>query len=212
MKKISSVLIVCLLLIASNQTYAQKFGVQAGLNLSTVLEKDDDATYSDDYKMLPGFNAGLTCEIGFGDLIAVQAGLLAETKGYRMKEDYMGGGDYKFKASLLYLDVPILVKVGPSFGPAKVFAAAGPFIGFGLTGKLKEEYPGVSRTDDVEWGDGYGEFKRLDFGAKFGIGAEISKISFGAYYSLGLANLAGSDEDGYKINTRTLSVSAGFRF
>lgn len=212
MKKINSVLLVCLLLAFGAQSYAQKFGVQAGLNLSTILDKDDDDTYSDDYKMLPGFNAGVTFEMGFGDLIAVEAALLAETKGYKEEYDFMGYSVTE-KISVLYLDIPVLVKVGPSFGPAKVFGAVGPYVGVALAGKYKGEGGGDSESEDLNIGSGDDDdIKRLDFGAKFGIGAEISKFCFGAYYSLGLANISPYTDYGTTVKNRAISISVGFKF
>lgn len=212
MKKLSKVLFVLLLVVISAQTYAQKFGIQAGLNLSNQVWKDDDDTYSDDFKMLPGFNAGITLEMGFSDLIGLEVGLLADNKGFKMEESF-DGEEVSMKASLLYLDVPVLIKVGPSFGDAKVFAAVGPYFGFGLAGKYKMEGFGEEEEDDVTWGnDEEDDFKRLDYGAKFGIGAEVMNFTVGAYYSLGLANLSTFTDDGAKMSNRVISISVGYKF
>lgn len=213
MKKLSKVLFVLLLVVISAQTYAQKFGIQGGLNLSNQVWKDDDDTYSDEFKMLPGFNAGITLEMGFSDLIGLEVGLIADTKGFKIKEEVLGS-EVTMKASLLYLDVPVLIKVGPSFGPAKIFAAAGPYVGFGLTGKMKMEAEGEDETEDISWGSDEEEddFKRLDFGAKFGIGAEVMDFTLGAYYSLGLANLSPYTDGGAKISNNLISISVGYKF
>jgi hypothetical protein len=210
MKNLSRVLFFSLLALITTQTFAQKFGIQAGLNLATMLSKDDEFTYSEemDYKMIPGFNAGVTFEMGLGDLIAVEVGLIADSKGFKIEE-----GDASMKVSALYADIPILVKVGPSFGPIKVFGAAGPYVGIGLTGKYKLEYEGESETEDIEWGSGEdADVKRLDFGAKFGVGAEVSGLTFGVYYALGLANIAADTEGGYMDKNRVLSISVGYKF
>lgn len=42
------------------QSNAQSVALKAGFNLSNMLEKDDEDTYSDDFEMLPGFHAGLS--------------------------------------------------------------------------------------------------------------------------------------------------------
>jgi len=96
------------------------------------------------------------------------------------------GTEVSMKANLLFLDVPVLLKVGPSVGPAKLFVAAGPYVGFGLTGKIKAEADGEEESEDIEWGSDpeTDMLKRLDFGAKFGLGAEVMNFTFGAYYSL----------------------------
>jgi hypothetical protein len=51
----------------------------------------------------------------------------------------------------------------------------------------------------------------LDYGAKFGVGAEVMGITIGAYYSLGLANISPVTEGGAKINHKGISVSLGYK-
>lgn len=205
MKKISSVLIVCFLFALSVQTFGQRIGFQAGVNIAKMSMKDDEDNYTDLVDPIMGFNAGVNFEIPFGDLLSVEAALIAETKGYNIKEFYFG----ELKANALFVDLPILVKVGPSFGPIKVFGAAGPYIGMGIAGK----YKAGGESEDITWGSGDdADSKRMDFGAKFGAGAEFSGFNLGIYYSLGLANMAVDTEGGYKESTRTLSISLGYKF
>jgi hypothetical protein len=158
--------------------------------------------------MNPGFNAGVNFEMGFGKLMALEVGLLADTKGFKMEEEGL-----TVKANALYADVPILFKVGPSLGPVKIFGAVGPYFGVGITGKYKIEFEGESDTQDIKWGSGDDDdAKRLDYGAKFGAGAEIKGLNFGIYYSLGLANSSSDNEDGYREQHRVLSFSVGYKF
>lgn len=210
MKNLSKVLFFFLLVFISAQTYAQKFGIQGGINLTTLVDKDDDFDYADEmeYENKLGFNGGVTLELGLGDLIAVELGALIDSKGTQISE-----GDNYLRFNLLYADVPVLVKVGPSFGPVKVFGAAGPYVGFGLSGKVVLKYEGEKESEDIEWGSGdEADIKRMDFGAKFGIGAEVTGFTFGAYYSLGLANVAPDTENGYKMQHRAISISVGYKF
>jgi hypothetical protein len=212
MKNFGKVLIISLLTLISVQTFAQKNGVQGGINLANMVFKDDEGTYSDDFEMNLGFNGGVTMEVGFGDLLSLEAGLLVDTKGFKWDFDFLGT-TVTTKANAMYLDVPVLIKVGPSFGPVKVFGAAGPYVGFGLTGKIKSEAEGESETEDIEWGDTEEDFaKRMDFGAKFGAGLEVMGFTLGAYYSLGLANISPITEDGAKITHKVISISVGYKF
>ncbi len=212
MKNLSKVLFFSLLTVISMQTFAQKVGIQGGINLANMVSKDDDDTYSDEFKMNLGFNAGATVEIGLGGLLSLEAGVMADTKGFKLEEDYMGE-TYSVKANALYIDVPVLVKVGPTLGPVKVFAAAGPYVGFGVAGKYTMEIAGEKESEDIKWGSGDDDdAKPLDYGAKFGIGAEAMGFTFGAYYSLGLANIAVDTENGYKESNRVISLSIGYKF
>ena len=212
MKNLSKVLLFSLLTMISMQTFAQKIGIQGGINLANMVSKDDEDTYSDDFKWNLGFNAGATVEIGFGSLLSLEAGVIADTKGLKMEEDYMGE-TYSMKVNALYIDVPVLLKVGPSLGPVKVFGAAGPYIGYGIAGKTTVEIAGEKESEDIKWGSGdEDDVKPLDYGAKFGVGAEAMGFTFGAYYALGLANIAVDTENGYKESTRTISFSVGYKF
>jgi hypothetical protein len=115
--------------------------------------------------------------------------------------------------NLLYADIPVLLKGGPTLGVVKIFGAAGPYIGIGLTGKAVTDIAGQKDSESIEWGDGdQADFKRLDYGAKFGVGAEFSGFTFGAYYALGLANLAVATDGGYKESHRVISFSVGYKF
>ena len=208
MKKIGKVLFFSFLTLISVQTFAQKIGIQGGINLANMLVEDDEATYSEDFTMNLGYNAGVTFELGLGKLLSLEVGAMADTKGFKWELD---GGT--MKANVLYADVPVLLKVGPQLGPLKVFGAAGPYIGYGITGKLiaiPDE--GSKETEDIEFGDTQDDYlKRLDYGAKFGVGAEVMGITIGAYYSLGLANISPVTEGGAKINHKVISVSLGYK-
>jgi hypothetical protein len=54
------------------QSFAQRFGVQGGLNLANMVMKDDEDTYSDEFEMNLGFNAGVTFELSFGDFLGLE--------------------------------------------------------------------------------------------------------------------------------------------
>jgi hypothetical protein len=208
MKTSCKILILICIVLISSQSYAQKIGIQGGINLSNMLDKDNEATYSKDYDYNLGFNGGVTFELGLGNLLALQVGALIDSKGFKITS----GAD-NMKAKLLYADVPVLLKIGPSFGPVKVFGAAGPYIGTGLTGKVTMKISGHSQSQDVKWGSGQdNDIKRIDYGLKFGVGAEVMKFSLGAYYALGMANLAPVTDNGTKMQNRVLSISLGYRF
>lgn len=212
MRSYTRVLFLFLLAAIGTQSFAQKIGIQGGINMANMLMEDDDDTYSDDFKMQLGFNAGITFELGFGDLLSLEAGIIAENKGFKYDEEILGV-NVKSDAKLLYVDVPVLVKVGPSFGPVKVFGAAGPYIGYGISGEITGEIFGFDDTEDVSWGDGDDDdFKPLDYGAKFGVGMEVTGFTIGAYYALGLANISNSTENGSKVNNRVISISVGYKF
>lgn len=78
--------IVILVLIISTETFAQTITINAGLNLSNMVIKDNSKIYSKDYIMNPGFHAGVTYEYEISKMFMVETGLLLSTKGFKQNE------------------------------------------------------------------------------------------------------------------------------
>jgi hypothetical protein len=217
MKNSIKLILIVVVLTMTTESFAQKFGIKAGLNLSNVLIKDNYDTYSDNLKMHPGFHIGATAEFPFSEMMSFETGLLLTTKGYKYNEseaDY----EYSEKASAYYLDIPITAKASFNVGGPKIYGLLGPYVGIGLTGKYKSEgnYYGqtFSETEDIKWGSDpdVDHLKRLDFGLLGGVGAEISSFKVELTYGLGLANISSYTEDGTTLKNRVLSLSVGYIF
>ncbi len=204
MKNLMKLLVAVIALTIATGSFAQEFGIKAGLNLANQLAKDDDRTYSDDLDMKIGFHIGVTAEFPINELFSFETGLLLSQKGYK----YDGAwGDYT--VNLNYLEVPLLGKATFDLGDLMIYGQLGPYVGFGLTGKFKSD----DEEDDIEWGsDDDDDFKRLDFGLNIGAGVQVSNITIGASYGLGLANISPHDEGGYRVNNRVIGISVGYKF
>lgn len=123
------------------------------------------------------------------------------------------GVEIKGSVNLLYIDVPLNAKASFDLGGAKLFVLAGPYAGFGITGKYKIKSEGLSIEQDIEWGtDEESDLKRLDFGINAGVGVQINSFEISAGYGLGLANLAPQTEGGYKIANRVIGISLCYKF
>ena len=221
MKSLIKLSIVVLLLAMGTESFAQTFGVRAGLNLSNMLAKDEDGTYSDDFKMNPGFHIGPTMELPINEMFTFETALLLSTKGFKMSEKESFNGDTyeaKVKLNLLYLDIPLTAKASFDVGGVKLFGTFGPYIGIGLSGKAKYEETYNGETDkeeeDINFGSDEDEddFKRLDWGLTAGVGVELNSIQISVNYGLGLANISSYTQDGNKVNNRVLGVSVGYKF
>jgi len=217
MKNLSKCFLIVLICVFSLQSFAQKYGIVGGLNLADMLIKDDDGTYSDDFKMQPGFHVGVLVDMPLTDMLSVEPGLLLETKGLngKLMDEF---GSYESKITNYYLDVPVTLKATHALNDGmKLYGKIGLYLGIGLSGKEKWEgtYEGIteSGTDDISWGSGDDDhFKRLDYGATAGVGVQISKITVGASYDLGLANISSDTSYGAKINNKLLKFSIGYWF
>lgn len=200
----------------SASSNAQSFGLKGGLNMSNIAMSEDGEDFDEDFKYTPGFHFGPMVEIPFSDNFSIEAALLATTKGAQLKEEEMGF-DYSMKLFLLYVDVPVLAKVSFGVGPAKVYAAVGPYVGGGIMGKSKYEvsYGGEteSETEDIVWGTGEdADLKRLDYGVSAGAGVEFGALQLGVSYGYGLANVSPESEGDVNVNHRVLGLSLGYRF
>lgn len=217
MKILSKLAFILVLIAASLPTLAQ-ITVKGGLNLSNMVMKDNDGTYSDNFKMKPGFHLGITSEFKINDMASFETGLLLMSKGFKDSEKETYGGEtytYDENVSLLYLDVPLLAKAYFNVGDMRIYGALGPYVGMGLSGKDHWESSGTggsdSGTDDIKWGSGdQDHLKRLDYGVWVGAGVEMKSIMLGAFYNFGLANISASTTGGSKINNRVLGISVGY--
>lgn len=217
MKKIFTYSVALFAITSSLTASAQSFGVKCGMNLSNIVEKDDDETYSGDYKLKPGIHIGGTAEFEINDMFTFEPGALISTKGYREKEEHEDG-EYKYIGSLnlVYLEIPMNAKATLDLGGTKVFVFAGPYLALGLTGKAKSEVNFYGETEkdseSVEWGSEDDKAKRLDFGLNIGAGAQLTdEISVSLGYGLGLGNVSNDTENGYKIQNRVVSLSVGYK-
>ena len=221
MKNLFKLLVLVIALTMTTEVFAQTFGIKGGLNLSNLLAQDDDDTYIDDAKMIPGFHIGATAEFPLTEMFSFETGLLLSTKGFKMsEEETFMEENYKYeeKLNLLYLDIPLSAKASFDLGGAKIYGVFGPYLGIGLSGKSKYEvtFDGEteSNEEDVKWGSDEDEsyLKRLDFGLTMGAGVEINSFQIGLSYGLGLANISTYTDGGYKINNRVLGISVGYKF
>lgn len=229
MKKICSMLALLFVVGLAFQAQSQSIHIQGGLNLAnmSIDYDDDDFDFDTDWKL--GFIVGATALFPVTDLIDLETGFLFSQKGFKYSEEGEEYDDFwdeteMFKSEvdvrLLYLNIPITARANFNFGDNSIFFQAGPYLGFGLSGTFKSEfeysYNGFSESGkfegDIEWGSGDDDdYKRLDYGLVFGAGIEFGRITFGASYGLGLANIAPHDDLteknkvisfrlGYKIN------------
>lgn len=170
-----------------------RFGVKAGLNLSSLTGDAQDA------KSLVGFQVGGFAEIKIIDKLAIQPELLFSTQGAKF-DGFDGDSDYDTK--LNYLNIPVLAKY---FITDAFTVEAGPQIGFLLSAKTD----GDDVKDDV---------KSVDLGFNFGAGYNFTEnLSVGLRYTLGLSSIDdtpsefGFDGD-LSIRNSNLALALAYKF
>jgi hypothetical protein len=217
MKKHFLIAALLVLLVPVHKFYAQNFGVRAGMNFPTMLIKDDEETYTDNNRLRPGFHMGGVIDYALTDALSLEGDLLVSLKGIRTVEK---DGDYKYSSwtNLYYINIPLLAKYTFDAGSVKLYGAAGPYFGIGITGKYryKDEYDGETETDTekIEWGNDpdNDDLKRFDAGLHLGAGILLGQIQAGLFYELGLANMAPDNSGGFRIKNRVFGVTAAYFF
>ena len=225
-------MVIGLIVAFSTSANAQvKFGVKAGLNFSNMSVPSD---FDVDAKMKIGFNIGGVVNYTLSESFDLQSGLSLTTKGFKYDGSESNGSDkfeYNGTYSLTYLEIPFnaIYKID------KLQLSAGPFLAFGLAGKMKSEY---SYTDGVDTESGSEEsklkpkssgydydsleddedaFRAMDYGINFGVGYLLGPVLVNAGYSLGLGNVSvdGEDDDwadDNKMKNGVISLSATYMF
>jgi hypothetical protein len=211
-------LIVALfVLVPVHKFYAQNFGVRGGMNFPSMMMKDDEETYTDNNRLRPAFHMGGVMDYALNDALILEGDLLVSLKGLRTVEK---DGDYKYSSwtNLFYMNIPLLAKYAFDAGNVKLYGAAGPYFGLGITGKFryKDEYDGESDSDTekIEWGNDpdNDDLKRFDAGLHLGAGIILGQIQAGLFYELGLANISSDQSDGRSIKNRVFGVTAAYFF
>jgi hypothetical protein len=119
MKKLPKILVFVLISLFCLKSNAQTFGIKGGLSLATMLEKDNDTTVSNDYKMKPGIHFGITANIPLNSYLSVESGLIVTNKGFQI-EVVSNGNGYLGRISLYYIEVPITLRASHKLNDEKI--------------------------------------------------------------------------------------------
>ena len=217
MKKATLLLALVAMMAMGTTASAQlTFSLKAGLNATSMTHKINNTDQN--YGYLLSFNAGVGMEIGLTDILALEVDALFSRKGFKTEWEFLGARRDR-SYNLYYIDIPVNLKayfltLGSDL---RLFAQAGPYVGFGLFGKHKTytEVSGAATATsiDINWGDdGGSQLKRLDYGVDFGLGLEYDKLSVGVIWWQGLANVISVAANDSKYSHHGLSVELGWKF
>ncbi len=184
-----------------------RFGVLGGVNFQNINGKDNDGDkFENDLK--PGFHAGVNAILGIAPEFYLQPGILFSTKGCKLE-------DSDLKLNVSYLEIPLNFLYRGELGNGYVLVGFGPYLGFGLSGKLKT---GEGHSVDVEFSNEYSTgsivtMKRFDAGANVFAGYELSSgIFFQLNTQLGLLKINPEATGKLTWKNTGFGLSAGYRF
>lgn len=175
------------------------YGLRAGVNIPKY------STGFDETKTNTGFFVTGYLDAPISPYFSIQPGLSLQNKGTKWKPTDTRGEE---KESIMTLDIPVNAVAKFPAGTGNFFLGAGPYVGFGLSGKFKGDDEQGKFENDIEFGSDK-DLKRTDFGINFLAGYQLSNgFQINAGYGLGLTNLAPTDRG--SIKNRVWSVGIGF--
>jgi hypothetical protein len=197
MKRLSTIMLLLVGTYLSSN--AQFIGLSGGVSFATI-----NSSMSNNIKSITGIQCGVFDEFTLSTStkwLSIETGLMIQTKGSNINYNYymypLGGQspihvDVNNSTHLVYLDIPLTVKMYTTVGKPNLYFEAGPYIGFGLSG---EQHDDSGHTRIITWSStgetsNYDEYyKRFDGGILIGVGMKIEPIQFGLSYELGLVNM-----------------------
>lgn len=215
-------------LVGGLYTQAQvTFGLKAGFsaaNMTSKYEGDSGiASRKANTKMIPAFHGGIIVDIALDDQLSLQPGLFFSQKGAKTGSTALqvGGGTFITNTTtrLNYLELPVNLLYKHQIGSGKLFAGFGPYVAYGISGKLKikgenfsmDEEVKVKFKDSKEYSTKEVYIKPFDAGANFTVGYELKMgLLFSVKYSLGLTNTSPYDKE--KEKNHYFGISVGYLF
>ncbi len=211
MKKIVLTLSAAFLLAVGAQAQVG-FGLKAGANFPSYSYGDSDEL--SDTKSTVNFHVTGYLDAKVASGFYIQPGISLQGKGAKLVESSILGGS-EITQNTMWLDVPVNFVGKFPLVVGNLFVGAGPYVGFGLSGKNKYSVNEGSTTSESEFEFGKDNtLKGTDFGVNFLAGFKLGNgLLLNANYGLGLTNIAGSNNIwSDDIKNRGFSVGIGVEF
>jgi len=184
---VKRVLILFFLIVGVGSACAQKFGLKAGLNYSSIS--------GDDYSYKPGFHAGIFLLINLSENIKLAPEVLYSAQGAKFSS---GQVDYN------YINIPVLVNI---YETKIIFLQLGAQLGIITSANFSA---GGSSSNVIA------SLNKTDFGLVGGLGADFGMVVINARYNWGLTEIVKSNPSAIvqksDITTNTtIQISIGIK-
>jgi hypothetical protein len=196
MKKLT---LITLLVLSATIVFAQapKFGFKAGLNLNNVSTNDHDLKH--ELAGRTSIHLGVITDFSMSKSLSFQPQVLFSGRGAKIDH-----GDHKDVYAFNSLEIPLNFTYRKNASKG-LFLGVGPSLGYNLSGKVKGDHD----SEDILFGSGEGEIKRLDLCLNALIGYQFSNKYFvSTNYSSGLSNWSNESNSTWKNNI--VGISVGF--
>lgn len=216
-------LVFTLALFLAPAAWAQ-VGIKGGISLATMAEEDENVSREDiEKRSIVTPVVGLTFGMNLGDILVIQPELLYSQGGGSNTYTVLGA-ETKNTYRIHYLELPVLAKL--KFGnfdqeSLGFHIAAGPWIGYALSGKYTSKTTADGNTlfeiEDEFTFDDKDDAERMNFGMLGSAGVSFGKLEVDLRYNYGFNNLLDSDADNNNDNkpvlqTRGVALTLGLTF
>jgi hypothetical protein len=223
MKKLIVVLSLFSIALVSNAQF--RYGIKAGVNysdLSVSASGTNSATMIKVVDAVPAWRAGFMVKYDLQDF-AIQSELMYTVEGGDLLNANPGSAKLTTLvgsgATVAYrsqnLQIPLNLQYGRDLGAVHLYALAGPYINFLLSGTINGKTNLWSNVQD-EWG-----FNKVDLGFGAGLGAELKNLQLTVRYDFGGTEIGKKATNShvttnlnpfFDMKERNLSVSLGYFF
>lgn len=221
MKKLTIVLLLLSGTLVSNAQF--RYGIKAGANYSDFsVSTASSAILIQEVNAIPAWQGGFMVQYKLQDfsfqselMYSVEGGDLLNTNPGSAKLSNLVGSGTTVAYRSQNLRIPLNFQYGRDFGAVHLYALAGPFVSFLLSGKINGETSLWSAVQD-EWG-----FNKVDLGLGFGCGAELKNLQLTLRYDLGGTEIGKKVTNShvttnlnpfFDMKEKNLSLSLGYFF
>lgn len=170
------------------------YGIRLGINFAGI-----GGDFNDDLGTKVGMNLGgvIGLRLSQSTPVFLESGIYYTERGAK---------DGKDKASLTYLELPVLIKYGIQAGSDfVVLPYIGPYFSYGIAGKTKIKEANINESS-------YEFFKHGDMGFKLGCGAEYNNLYAELGYQFGVANILEDNEADGEARNHAFYINVGVNF
>lgn len=231
---------LCILILASLTSKAQlKLGITGGIDYSKT---NIHRLYQDDFGILgkATYHFGLSSEYKVNENVYLTTDLLFTQKGFTQPtsqattgNDFLMHNVSDINVSVNYIEIPVLSEFKVNFDKMNVFFGVGPYIAYGIDGKIKLNIESGSNiykfTDKIYWSKydwirnpdlnksivynlGQANIQRFDYGPVVRFGIEYKSLKVNAEYKYGLANVMYEWSKYESMHNESLGLSVKYLF
>lgn len=189
----------------SSLTFAQQFGIKAGMNVSSLSTEEG----LDDQKSKIGFNAGVFMNAPLAENFSIQPELIYSQYGDKANGT-VAGNEYSYSRKLDYVTLPVMFQYNatPNF-----YLEAGPEFGLLVSAKnkIKNETSGQTVSESDNYKD---DLNGFNFGLGLGAGYYFTpNVGLTARYVAGFTDIYKDGQNsGDAVKNNVFQVGLAYKF